>query len=128
MNNDFENIEWLKQIRQRVVVNEKLLTDMYKKLKKLETQESYLNREEMKHQNKIAKLDKLQIKKNDIMIQIDDLADEIEILKNQISADEEILKINNRISNEINIEEEINNILNEPNNEKGKKLERRRDK
>ena len=128
MNNDFENIEWLKQIRQRLVVNEKLLTEMYKKLKKLETQESYLNREEMKYQNKIQELDKLQIKKNDVIIQIDDLADEIEILKNQISADEEILKINNRISNEINIEEEINNILNEPNKEKGKKLERRRDK
>ncbi len=128
MNNDFENIEWLKQIRQRLVVNEKLLTEMYKKLKKLETQESYLNREEMKYQNKIQELDKLQIKKNDVIIQIDDLADEIEILKNQISADEEILKINNRISNEINIEEEINNILNDRDNNVGKKLERRRDK
>ncbi len=118
----------LKLIQERVMSNNKILVEMYKKLEKLEMLESDLNREEMKHQNKIAELNKLQIKKNDVITQIDDLANEIEILKDQINTDEEHLNINNRYSSSMSIEEEINNILNEPNNKKGIKLERRRDK
>ena len=75
-----------------------------------------------------SKLHKLQIKKNDIITQIEDLADEIEMLKDQISADEDFLKANNKFSKEMQVEEEINNVLNEPNNTKGIKLERRKDK
>lgn len=103
MKNKYDN---LNQILKRIVVNSRLLKKLNNKLNKLEMIESRLNI--------------LQMPRNDIIIQIDDLADEIEILKDQINVDEDLLieKLNYKILRNENIEDD----------RKSKKLKRRKDK